>query len=96
MKTGTEVFPDLSHISTDIAVQVSITHIEAVPDHDIGIITTITEVAHDVQAPHTRVTPIASAVTHPIDHTTDLQCTEVHHTTQEIRVTCIHAHHTNS
>ena len=59
-KTGTEqAIPDLSHISTDITAQVNITHIEAIPDHDTGIITTITEVAHNAQALHTGVTAIA-------------------------------------
>ena len=50
-KAGTgEAVPDLSHISTDITAQVSMIHIEAIPDHDIGIITTITEVAHNVSS----------------------------------------------
>ena len=96
MKTGTgEAALDLSHISTDIAAQVSITHIEAIPNHDIGIITTITEVAHDTKALHTGVTSINPAVTHHLDHTRDHQHTEAHHTTQEIKVTCIHVHPTN-
>ena len=48
MRTGTgKVVPGPSHISTDKAAQVNIIHIEAIPDHDIGIITTTTEVAHD-------------------------------------------------
>ena len=73
MKTGTgEAIPDLSHISTDITDQVSITHIMAVPDHDIGIINTITEVGHHAQDLHTGVTAINPTMTHHIYHTTDL------------------------
>ena len=96
MKTGTgEAILGLSHISTDITAQVGIIHIEAIPDHDIGIITTIPEVDHGVQALHTGVIAINPAVTHHNDHTADCQHTEAHHTTPKIKVTCIHAHPTH-
>ena len=49
------------------------THIEVIPGHDIGIITTITEVAHNAQALHMGVTTIDPAMTHHINHTTDVQ-----------------------
>ena len=84
MKTGTEeAIPDLSHISRDITAQVGTTHIEAIPDHNIGIITTITEVAHDAQDLQTGVTAIDPTMTHHINHTTDLQHTEDPQTTQD-------------
>ena len=33
-------------------------HIEAIPDHDMGIIPTMTGVAHDTHIPHTGVIAI--------------------------------------
>ena len=91
-----EVIPGHSHISTDTMAQVIIIHIEDIPDHNIGIVTTTPEVAHDTQVPHTGVIAINPAVTCHIDHTTDHLCTEAqHHTTPEIEVTHIHIHPTN-
>ena len=97
MRTGTgEVIPGHSHISTDTAAQVIMIHIEAIPDHDIGIITTTTTgVAQDAQVPHTEVIAIDPAMTHHIDHTADHPHTEAHHTTPEIEATHIHIHPTN-
>ena len=69
-------------------------HIEAIADHDIGIITT-TGVAHDAQIPHTGVVVIGPAMTHHIDHTADHPHTEAHHTTPEVEAFHIHAHPTN-
>ena len=49
MRTGTgEAIQDLSHVFTDTAAQVTRIPIEAVPDHNIGIITIITGVAHQI------------------------------------------------
>ena len=70
-------------------------HIEAVPDHDIGIIATTTGVAHNAQIPHTGVVAIDPTMTHHIDHTTDHLCTEVDHTTPEIEAAHVHVHPTN-
>ena len=54
MRTETgEVVLGHSHISTDTAAEVIMIHIEAIPDHNIGIIATTTGVAHDTQIPHT-------------------------------------------
>ena len=48
MKTGTgEAVQGLSHIFTDTAAQVIRIPIEAILDHDIGILTIITEVAYN-------------------------------------------------
>ena len=96
MMTGTgEVIPGHSHVSTDTAAQVNMIHIEAIPDHDIGIIATNPEVAHDAPVPHTGVIAIDPTMTHHIDHTTDHLYTEAHHTTPEIKGPHIHAHPTN-
>ena len=54
-----KVIPGHSHVSTDTTAQVDMIHLEAIPDHDIGIITTITtEVAHNAPVPHTGVITI--------------------------------------
>ena len=90
-----KVVPSHSHITTDIAAQVITIHIEATPDHDIGIITTTTGVAHNTQIPHTGVIAINPIMTHHIDHTADHPHTEAHHTTPGNKVTCIHIHPTN-
>ena len=96
MRTGTgKVIPCHSHISTETTAQVVIIHIEAIPDHNIGIIATTTGVAHDVQIPHTEVIAINPALTHQIDHTADHLCTEAHHATPEIEATHVHVHPTN-
>ena len=96
MRTGTgKAIPSHSHISTDIAAQVITIHVEATPDHDIGLITTITGVTHDAQISYTGVIAIGSTVTHHIDHTTDHPCTEAHHTTPGTEVTHVHIHPTN-
>ena len=67
--------PSHNHIFTDTAVQVFMIHIEAVPDHNIGIIFTTPGVAHDAQVPHTGVIAITLTMTHHIDPTTDI-CTQ--------------------
>ena len=54
-----------SHASTDTAAQVIMIHIEAVPDHNIGIIATTTGVAHNAQIPHTGAIAIDPTVTYP-------------------------------
>ena len=95
MQKGTgKVIPGHSHVSTDTTAQVNMIPIEAIPDHDIGIITATTEVAHDAPVPHTGVIAIDSTMTHHIDHTADHPCTEAHHTTPEIESTHIHIHPT--
>ena len=97
MRTGTgKVVPSYNHIFTDAAVQVIMIHIEAIPDHDIGIITTTPGVAHNAQAPHTGVIAIAPTATHHIDPTKDHLHTEApHHTTPETKVTHDHIHPIN-
>ena len=96
MRTGAgEAIPGHSHISTDITAQVIRIHIEAAPDHDIGITTTTTGVAHDAHILHTGVTVINPTITHYIDHTADHSCTGAYHTTPEIGVTHDHVHPTN-
>ena len=95
MRTGTgEVVPGHSHISTDTTAHVIMIHIEAIPDHNTGIITTTPEAVHTAPVPHTGTTVIGPATTHHINHTTDHPHTEAHpHTTPEIEVThaCIHS-----
>ena len=72
------------------------THIEATPGHDTGIIATIPEVAHDANAPHTEITAINPAMTHHTDPTADHPHTEVSQpTTPEIEVDPVHVHPTN-
>ena len=52
MRTGTgKVIPGHNHVSTDTIAQVAMLHIEAITDHDIGIIATTPEVAHNVPVP---------------------------------------------
>ena len=69
--------------------------IEAILDHDIGIIAIITGVGHDVPIPHTGVIAIDLAMTLHIDHTTDHPHTDAHHTTLEIETCCINTQPTN-
>ena len=65
MKTGTEKpFQVMVMFSTDTAAQVNMIHIEAVPGHDTGIITTAPEVAHGAQVLYTGVIVINPAMTH--------------------------------
>ena len=70
--------------------------IEAILDHDIGIIAIITGVAQDAPILHTGVIAIHLTMTLHIDQTADNPFTEVHHTTPMIEACCIHAHPTNS
>ena len=94
-RTG-KVIPGHNHIFTDIAAQVVMTHIEATPGHNTGIIATTPEVAHNAHIPHTETTAIDPAVTHHTDPTTDHPHTEVPHpTTPEIEVDPPHVHPTN-
>ena len=96
MKTGIgEVIPGHSHISTDTAAQVVMIHIDAIPDHNIGIIATTTGIVHDAQLPHTGVIAIDHTMTHHIDHTADHPDTEAHHTSPEIETAHVHIHPTN-
>ena len=97
MSTGTgKVVPGKNHISADTVVQVITIYIEAIPGHDIGIIATTPEVAHDASVPHTKIIAIDPIVTHYIDPTTDHPSTEAHHhTTPQTEVTHIHVHPTN-
>ena len=97
MKTGTgKVVPGHNHIFTDIAVQVIMTHTEATPGHDIRIITTTLEVAHDAHTPHTENTEIDPNMTHHTDPTMDHPHIEVPQpTTPEIEVDLSHIHSTN-
>ena len=67
IKTGTDkVIPGHNHILTDTAAQVDITHIEAIPGHDTGIIATTPGVTHDSPVPHTGDIAIDPAMTHHI------------------------------
>ena len=96
MRTRTgKVIPGHSHVSTDNAAQVFMILLEAIPDHDIGIISTTTGVAHNTQIPHTGVIAINPTMTHHIDHTADHPCTQAHHTTPEIEAAHVHIHPTN-
>ena len=85
VRTGTgEAIQGLSHVFTDAAAQVTMIPIEAILDHDTGIITFMTGVAHNTQILHTEVIVIDLAMTLHTDHTTDHPCTEAHHTTPKI------------
>ena len=97
MKTGTgKVVQGHNHSFTDTTAQVIMTHIEATPCHDTGIITTTTEVVHNAHVPHTEITAISPAVTHHINPTADHPHTEVSDpTTPEIEVDPTHIHPTN-
>ena len=69
------------------------THIEATPGHDTGIIATTPEVIH---VPHAEIIAINPAMTHHIDPTTDHPHTEVPQpTAPEIKVDPTHIHPTN-
>ena len=97
VRTGTgKVIPGHSQVSTDTAAQVIMIHIEAIPDHNTGIIATTPEVAHNTQVLHTGVIAIDPAATHHINDTTDHLHTEAHHhTTSETKTTHIHIHPIN-
>ena len=72
------------------------THTEATPSHDIGIITTTSGVAHNAHIPHIEITVINPTTTHHTNVTADHPCIEVPQlTTPEIVVDGIHIHHTN-
>ena len=97
MRTGIgEVIPGHIHISTATAAQGVMIHIEAIPDHDIGIITTTPEAVQDTPVPHSGTTAINPTVTHHINHAVGHPHTEAHpHTTPEIEVAHTHIHPTN-
>ena len=96
MRTGTgKAFQGLSHISTDTAAQVIMIPIEAILNHNIGIIAIITGVGHHAPIPHTGVIAVDLTVKLHIDHTEDNPCTETHHTTPDIEACHIHTHPTN-
>ena len=70
-------------------------HIEAISDHDTGIITTTPETAHTAPVPHTKTTAIGPIMTHHIDHTASHPHTDAQpHTTSEIEVAHPHVHPT--
>ena len=95
-RTGTgEAIQGLSHIITDTTAQVVMTLIEAILDHNIGIIAIITGVAHDTPIPCTGVIAVDLTMTLYTDHTADYLHTEAHHTTPEIEACHIHIHSTN-
>ena len=97
MKTGTgKVIPDHNLIFTDIAAQVVMTHTEATPGHDIGIITATPGVAYNAHAPHIEITVIDPTTTHHTNLIADHPHIEVPQlTTPEIIVDHIHIHPTN-
>ena len=96
VRTGTgEAVQGLSHIFTDTTAQVIMIPIEVILDHDIGIIATITGVAHDAQTPHVGVIAIDLAMTPDIDYTADHLCTEAHHTIPETETTQVNIYPTN-
>ena len=93
-KTGTgDVIPGHNHIFTDTIAQVIMNHIEAVPGHDIGIITTTQGVAYNAQVPQTGIIAINLTITHHINPTVDhLHMEAHHHTTPKTEVAHIHFH----
>ena len=96
MRTGTgKAIQGLRHIFTNTTAKVVKIPIEAILDHNRGIITIITGVANNVQIPYKGVIAINLAITPHIDHTADHPCTEAHHTTPEIKACHIYAHPTN-
>ena len=94
LKTGTgKVVPGHNLIFT---AQVIMTHTEATPGHDIGIITVTPGVAHDTYAPHTETTVIDPTMIHHTYLTTDHPHIEVFQlTTPESVVDHIHIHPTS-
>ena len=96
MKTGTgKIVPGHNLILTDITAQVIMTHTEATPGHDIGIIAATPGVANDTHAPHTEIKAIDPAMTHHTNPTTDHPHIVLQLTTPEIIVDHIHIHPTN-
>ena len=72
------------------------THVEAAPGHDTGIITTTPGVAHDADIPHTEITAIDPTMTNHTNPTTDHPHTEnLQPTTPEIEADPTHIHLTN-
>ena len=96
IRTGIgKAIPGHNYIFADTKTQVIRIPIEVVLDHAIGIVTIITEVAHDTQVLHTEVITINLTMTLHIDHTSDHPHTVSHHTTSEIEACHAHVHHTN-
>ena len=97
MKIGTgEVIPDHSLIFTGIAAQVIMTHTEAIPGQNIGIIAATPGTAHNAHAPHIQITVIDPIVTHQTNLIADHPHIEVPQpTTPEIIADHIHIHCTN-
>ena len=97
MKTGTvKIIPDHNLIFTDITAQVIMTHTEATPGHNIGIIAATTRVAHDTHIPHIEITVTNPAVLHQTYLFSGHPHIEVpQFTTPEIIADHIHAHSTN-
>ena len=68
MKTGTgKVIRCQNLIFTDITAQIIMTHTEAAPEPNIGIITATPGVAHDAHIPHIEITVINPTMTHRTD-----------------------------
>ena len=80
---------------TDTTAQVVRIPIEAILDHNIGIIAIITEVAHTTQILHTELIAIDLIMTLQMGHTPDHLHTEAHHSTPEIEACHVHIHPTN-
>ena len=94
-RTG-KVVPHHNLIFTDITVQVIMTHTEATPGHDIGIITATPGVAHNTNIPHIEITVINPTTTHHTNLIADHPHIEVPQlTTPEIIGDHIHLHPTN-
>ena len=97
LKIGTgKVVPDHNLIFTGIAAQVIMTHTEATPGHDIGIIAATPGVAPDTHVPHIEITVIDPTVTHHtnlIAHHPDIEVPQL--TTPEIIVYHVYIHLTN-
>ena len=97
VKVGTDkVISNHSLIFTGIAAQVIMTHTEATPGHDIGIIAAIPRVAHNAHVPYIEITVIDPTRTHHTDLIADHPHIEVPQlTTPEIIVDHVHIHPTN-
>ena len=97
MKTGMgKVIPDTNLIFTDIAAQVIMTHTEATPGHDIGIIIATPGVTHDAQTLHIEITVSDPTTTYHTNFITDHPYIDVPQlTTPEIVVDHVHVHPTN-
>ena len=93
MKTGTgEVILDHSLIFTDIGAQVVMTHTEAAPGNNVGIITATPGVPHNAHAPHIEMAVIDPATTHHTNLTADHPHIEVPQLTTQGEICKGHTH----